>query len=1187
VIEPALLVTDLQQRVRELERDLLERAESDTETDNKLRQRHRTAGNRSRTGLSFEAWRAQQLTQVAAGWVIACVSTRFCEDNGLLTEALLAGPGDRLAEARERQLEYFRQHPAHSDLDYLHAAVQRLSDYEPTRALADRHNPMHLLDPSPDKATELLEFWRRIDPETGKLQHDFSDPRLSTRFLGDLYQDLSPQAQEDYALKQTPEFVEEFILDRTLNPAIGEFGLADIKLIDPACGSGHFLLGAFARLLARWRDQEPGTNVRVLVERVLDQVHGVDINPYATAIARFRLVVAALTACEIEKLADCPAWRIPVAIGDSLRFGVRAGQLSIEGVTEHVLAGTSGEGEFVYEYEDAAELERILGQRYHAVVANPPYITVKDPVLNGLYRELWSSCYRSYHLSVPFAQRIYDLTVDGGFTGQITDNAFMKREFGRKLIEQFYASVDLNLVIDTSGAYIPGHGTPTVIICGRNRRPIKRTVRAVLGIRGEDGAPPDPATGRVWTSIVNHFEQPGAQTDWVSVTDLDRSVLAKYPWSLSGGGANELQERIEQAGRSQLGDLTAVIGRTTHTGSDEAFYSDKRAPITYGFDSDTVPVVLGEGVRDYVINVTTSTIFPYDDQGDPRDLVSKAALRRLWPLRSVLSVRRDYEQSITERGLRWFDHSMFFPERYRTPMSIAFAFVATHNHFVLDRGGKVFNRTAPVIKLPDGATEQAHLRLLGLLSSSTACFWLKQVSFTRGEGGGARVDAGYAALGSESWKNAYEFTGTKLEQFPLPAGMSAELAARLDALATELGLVTPTAVAADAVPARTQLDVARAEWERIRGEMISAQEELDWQIYGLYGLLGDEADSLVSNWSTPPLRLGERAFEIALARKVESGDGETEWFTRHRSLPITELPADWPAEYRMLIKRRLVKIESDPYLHLIERPACKRRWATDTWEQMEREALRDWLCARLEDRAFWFRPDPELRSVAQLADALRRDADFVMVARLYLRDADLTDVVAELVKGQHVPFLATFRYTESGMRIWRQWEQTWELQHQEDAARRVGDIPAPPKYRQGDFRDQAYWRNRGKLDVPKERFISYPQCSRDGTLLLGWAGWNHLQQAQAVAAFISERRELDAWDAGQLAPLLAGLAELLPWLRQWHGEIDPAFGQSPAGAYEAFLEQQLLALRLTSGDLAAVKPQPVTRGRRAGRRAAS
>jgi hypothetical protein len=171
------------------------------------------------------------------------------------------------------------------------------------------------------------------------------------------------------------------------------------------------------------------------------------------------------------------------------------------------------------------------------------------------------------------------------------------------------------------------------------------------------------------------------------------------------------------------------------------------------------------------------------------------------------------------------------------------------------------------------------------------------------------------------------------------------------------------------------------------------------------------------------------------------------------------------------------------------------------------------------------------------------------------------------------------------MRIRREWEHTWELQHQEDAGKKVGDIPVPSKYKQGDFRDQAYWRNRGKLDVPKERFISYPECSRDGTLLLGWAAFDHLQQAQALAAYIGDRRELDAWDAGRLIPLLAGLAELMPWLRQWYGEVDPAFGQSQADAYAAFLDQQLLSLRLTSDDLTDWKPQPPVRGRRGARRA--
>src|SRR5690606_39711264 len=122
-----------------------------------------------------------------------------------------------------------------------------------------------------DGARELIEFWRTRD-EHGVLVHDFTDPLdddgvtgWDTRFLGDLYQDLSEDIRKNYALLQTPEFVEEFILDRTLEPAIREFGLdgqggrvyqansQGFRLIDPTCGSGHFLIGAFHRFLAGLR----------------------------------------------------------------------------------------------------------------------------------------------------------------------------------------------------------------------------------------------------------------------------------------------------------------------------------------------------------------------------------------------------------------------------------------------------------------------------------------------------------------------------------------------------------------------------------------------------------------------------------------------------------------------------------------------------------------------------------------------------------------------------------------------------------------------------------------------------------------------------------------------------------------------------------------------------------------------
>jgi hypothetical protein len=83
--------------------------------------------------------------------------------------------------------------------------------------------------------------------------------------------------------------------------------------------------------------------------------------------------------------------------------------------------------------------------------------------------------------------------------------------------------------------------------------------------------------------------------------------------------------------------------------------------------------------------------------------------------------------------------------------------------------------------------------------------------------------------------------------------------------------------------------------------------------------------------------------------------------------------------------------------------------------------------------------------------------------------------------------------------------------------------------------------------VPKERFISYPGASSDSddSLLLGWAGWDHQEQALALITLIEERSGIDGWGVDKIIPLLAGLLEVMPWVRQWHNEVDPAFGASP------------------------------------------
>jgi len=593
MIQRERLLADLKPLVSRLEDDLRRRLGEQPDLDAPLHAEFRAASDAQRTGGSYDAWRDELLTQVAAAWVLGSVFVRFLEDNGLVDEPRISGPGERRAGALDRHLLYFRERPAETDREYLLAVFAEVAALPGAEDVFDRrHNPLWRLAPSGDGAREILELWQRRDAATGELVHDFTDPAWDTRFLGDLYQDLSETARKRYALLQTPEFVESFLLDRTLEPALDEFGLAATHLLDPTCGSGHFLLGAFARLLDRWLGAAPEVNVRALTQRALDAVAGVDVNPFAVAIARFRLLVAALRASDVARLASAPGFRMHVACGDSLLHGPRFG--AIRG-TQIGLAPDDDPLRFVYETEDRDALREILGRRYAAVVGNPPYITVKDAVLNQAYRDRYGSCSGKYSLSVPFFERFFELAQAGGFVGQITANSFMKREFGKKLVTDFVPALDLTHVIDTSGAYIPGHGTPTVILIGRNRPPVKTTVRSVLGIRGEPETPDDPAQGKVWSSILRGVGRTEYEDELISVDEKPRKLYGQHPWTLTGGGAVELKARIEAKADTVLGQIADSIGITSFTLEDDLFILPVAVARRHGI-KERRPMVVGDAI---------------------------------------------------------------------------------------------------------------------------------------------------------------------------------------------------------------------------------------------------------------------------------------------------------------------------------------------------------------------------------------------------------------------------------------------------------------------------------------------------------------------------------------------------------------------------------------------------------------
>ena len=431
-----------------------------------------------RVAEDFELWTDLLSRRAAVLWVLKSVYLRVLEDRGLLAPGRLLDP--------EAQQLFERLAPHLGETAFLRWVYRDLASPDGGLPELFGTQPAELALPSDALSRALIACWRHRDADSAAAW-SFAAERFEGELMGDLYQELDPVVKDRFALCQTPDFVRAFILDRTLTPAIETFGADAVRLLDPACGSGHFLIDGLKRLVLATAAQHPDWPRGQVVAHALARVVGVDLNDYACALARARLIMTAAELAGVTQLAEAARFQPQVYWADGLEQVERdepkpALQYALFEQVEELPRATLNRSAV------RAALRQVFAKRFHAVVANPPYITEKDAARKEYHREKlgrnrrYVSAYREYSLGSPFTERCFQLAEQDGFVGIITSNNFMKREFGKPLIEQVLAGLELTLVVDSSQAYIPFHGTPTVLLFGRKRRPATKQVLSLIHI---------------------------------------------------------------------------------------------------------------------------------------------------------------------------------------------------------------------------------------------------------------------------------------------------------------------------------------------------------------------------------------------------------------------------------------------------------------------------------------------------------------------------------------------------------------------------------------------------------------------------------------------------------------------------------------------------------------------------------
>ena len=151
---------------------------------------------------------------------------------------------------------------------------------------------------------KLFESWRLFD---FKIIH--------IELLSEIYENFLGELKRERGQFYTPHSLVELILKDKLPTDSKEYNL---KILDPACGSGIFLVESYKRLVKRWRNANPTKPIdfKILCDLLINNIYGIEIDPTAIKVAAFSLYLALVDELDPKTLWIKKDYQLPYLIFD-------------------------------------------------------------------------------------------------------------------------------------------------------------------------------------------------------------------------------------------------------------------------------------------------------------------------------------------------------------------------------------------------------------------------------------------------------------------------------------------------------------------------------------------------------------------------------------------------------------------------------------------------------------------------------------------------------------------------------------------------------------------------------------------------------------------------------------------------------------------------------------------------------
>ena len=468
--------------------------------------------------------------------------------------------------------------------------------------------------------------------------------------------ELKPELRKAGGVFYTPQYIVNYIVEKAVSPLLegkNPKDVAKIKVLDPSCGSGSFLLRVFERVCEhhlKWyaahpdqrkpelchEDESGSLQLTTHLKRsiLLNNVFGVDIDAQAIEVSMLSLYLKILEGETRSSLNRQQRLFPKETFLPDLSSNIRLGNslISSDFLNEHEEATVQN----LFDWPSV--FPKIMRQGgFDAVVGNPPYVTgefIPDDQISYLKRT-YQSAVGKFDLYMVFLERALYLRKPAGYVGFIIPNKFMATGSGKRL-RGLLAAQPIGEIVDFRDSRVFQGVTnyPCILIIDGQSRPDQFTYRYCIQT-------PEREVKRVYRL---------------------KKDLNDGPWTFSDVEETAILAKIKSGSKGSLGDAVARFSTGIQSGADKILtFTETQIAATQLEREYLRPLLRGRDIEPFHVDWRGKSIFwPYDRDSDaivtPSEFKSSAPnlFASLSSFRTKLAKRVWFGKDARELSGQWY-----------------------------------------------------------------------------------------------------------------------------------------------------------------------------------------------------------------------------------------------------------------------------------------------------------------------------------------------------------------------------------------------------------------------------------------------------------------------------------------------------------------------------------------------------